>query len=82
MSILGFVPTATEDVPVVFRKGDVHTVIAQVLSHRAGRGLSPGHLAVMWQRSRWTARLSLSVRVIVLCLSDWDGQQTCRQLFV
>ncbi|BDA49831.1 probable trafficking protein particle complex subunit 11 at N-terminal half [Coccomyxa sp. Obi] len=52
VSILGFVPTATEDAPVVFRKGDVHTVIAQVLSQRAGHGLPSGHLAVTWQRSR------------------------------
>jgi hypothetical protein len=52
VSIVGFVPTATALEPVLFRKGDVHTVLAQMLSQQAGRNIPSGHLAVTWQRSR------------------------------
>lgn len=68
VSTLGFVATATEETPVVFRKGDVHTVVAQMLSQRAGRGLPSGHLAVTWQRSRWTAFFSVRSIFAVLLL--------------
>lgn len=52
VSVVGFVPTATAADPVLFRKGDVHTVVAQMLSQQAGRNIPSGHLAVTWQRSR------------------------------
>ena len=52
VSVVGFVSTATAEAPVLFRKGDVHTVIAQILSQRAGRSVRSGRLKVTWQRSR------------------------------
>ena len=43
---------ASAEAPVLFRKGDVHSVAAQVVREAPGRGVPVGDLAVTWQRSR------------------------------
>ena len=43
---------ASAEAPVLFRKGDVHSVAAQVVREAPGQGVPVGDLAVTWQRSR------------------------------
>lgn len=55
VELLHSTSAVSDSQPLLFRKGDVYTLVGTVMCKCASSDVSPATLSVTWQRSRWVS---------------------------